>query len=168
MSSVDGIIPNPVTEEELAKRSTAPRVTEAEVLGSIAKKRFIVDGTLTICILTLHNGWQLFAESACADPANYNKEIGERISYDNAVKKIWQLLGFALVEKLHNTPKDFAGRLRMEISELGSKLEKLNLFIDGNGDVYKSLSEKEQHLMIDQRDVMSKYIRILADRIELI
>lgn len=161
--------PNPVTEAELQERSTAPRVTEAEVLGSIASKEFVViqGGTLTICVLTLKNGWQVTGESACADVRNYKQDVGERISYDNAVKKIWAYLGFLLRDKLHNEPKGFMERLERERSELHDRLTKLIDFIDNN-EMYAGLTEKVQHLMQDQRDHMQRYLTSLAQRIELL
>ena len=56
---------------------------------------------LTFCVLVLRNGFTVTGESACASPENFNKEIGERIARENAVQKIWPLLGFALKERLH-------------------------------------------------------------------
>lgn len=161
--------PNPVTEAELKQRSTAPRVTEADVLGSIAQKDFYVhaEGTLTICVLTLKNGFTVTGQSACADIANYKQDIGERISYDNAVKEIWKYLGFMLREKLHNEPKDFNERLERERSELKDKLTKLIEFIDTNP-MFSGLEEKIRHLMTDQRDHMQRYLTSLAQRIELL
>lgn len=159
--------PDPVTEAELQARSTAPRVTEAEVLGSIATKEFIKvnEGTLTICVLTLQNGWQVTGESACADLRNYKQDVGERISYDNAVKKIWAFLGFVLRDKLHNAPKTFLERLNREQNELQDKLTKLINFINNNP-AYNEIGEKQQHWLIDQRDAMQRYLSILAQRQE--
>lgn len=107
-----------VTEKEIASISVAPRVTEADVQAAIAKEEFLVTGCLTICVLTLTNGNTVTGESACASPANYNKEIGERLSRDNATKKIWPLLGFSLKEKLHLIEK--AGPATGAIHEHGS------------------------------------------------
>lgn len=107
-----------VTEKEIASISVAPRVTEADVQAAIAKEEFLVTGCLTICVLTLTNGNTITGESACASPANYNKEIGERLSRDNATKKIWPLLGFSLKEKLHLIEK--AGPATGAIHEHGS------------------------------------------------
>ena len=161
--------PDAVTEQELAVRSTAPRVTEAEVLGSIVKKDFYVhaDGTLTICVLTLANGFTVTGESACADIKNYKQDIGERIAYDNAVKKIWAFLGYMLRDKLHNAPKDFNERLTRERDELRDRLTKLIDFIDNNP-MFPELTEKVRHLMIDQRDHMQRYLSVLALRIEIL
>lgn len=159
--------PNPVTEAELQERSTAPRVTEAEVLGSIANKEFVIiqGGTLTICVLTLQNGWQVTGESACADVRNYKQDVGERISYDNAVKKIWAYLGYVLRDKLHNEPKTFVERLDRERSELQDRLTKLIDFIDNNP-AYNGIDEKQQHWLTDQRDLMQRYLAILAQRLD--
>lgn len=58
-------------------------------------------GLLTFCVLGLKNGFTVTGESACASPENYNAEIGRRIARENAVAKIWPLLGFALRQRLH-------------------------------------------------------------------
>lgn len=57
------------------------------------------DTTLTICVLTLANGFKVTGESACVDPANFNVELGERIAYDNAFEKLWSLEGYLLAEE---------------------------------------------------------------------
>ncbi|OTG80803.1 hypothetical protein B9T31_16015 [Acinetobacter sp. ANC 4558] len=57
---------------------------------------------LTICILTLENGFTVTGESACASPENFDKIIGQKIAYENARNKIWQLEGYLLKEKLYN------------------------------------------------------------------
>lgn len=56
---------------------------------------------LTICILTLENGFTVTGESACASPENFDKLIGQKIAYENARNKIWMLEGYLLKQKLH-------------------------------------------------------------------
>jgi len=56
---------------------------------------------LTICVLVLRYGFTVTGEGACADPARYNREIGEKIAREKAVEKIWPLLGFMLRDQLH-------------------------------------------------------------------
>ncbi|WP_409050126.1 Gp49 family protein [Sphaerotilus sp.] len=56
---------------------------------------------LTFCVLILRNGFTVTGESACASPANFNAEIGRRIARENAVAKIWALMGYALRQRLH-------------------------------------------------------------------
>lgn len=56
---------------------------------------------LTFCVLVLRNGFTVTGESACASPENFNAEIGRKIARENAVNKVWSLMGYALREKLH-------------------------------------------------------------------
>lgn len=58
-------------------------------------------GLLTFCVLVLRNGFTVTGESACASPENFNADIGRKIARQNAVQKVWPLLGFALKERLH-------------------------------------------------------------------
>ena len=55
---------------------------------------------LTFCVLQLRNGFTVTGESACASPENFNADIGRRIARDNAIAKVWPLLGYALRERL--------------------------------------------------------------------
>src|SRR5574343_405656 len=56
---------------------------------------------LTFCVLRLRNGFTVTGESACASPENFNAEIGRQIARDNAVAKIWPLMGYELRSYLH-------------------------------------------------------------------
>lgn len=107
-----------VTEAELKAAAVAPRVTREDVQEAIAHEEFIYSGTLTICILTLTTGTKLTGESACASPANYNKDIGDRLAREQAIGKIWPLLGFELKSKLSKIEK--AGAPTGNILHLGS------------------------------------------------
>ncbi|MDO8742047.1 MAG: Gp49 family protein [bacterium] len=55
---------------------------------------------LTFCVLVLANGFTVTGESACASPENFDAEIGRRIARENAVQKLWPLLGFELKSRL--------------------------------------------------------------------
>jgi hypothetical protein len=55
---------------------------------------------LTFCVLVLKNGFTVTGESACASPENYNEDIGRQIAYNNAVSKVWPLMGYELRNKL--------------------------------------------------------------------
>ena len=57
---------------------------------------------LTFCVLVLRNGFTVTGESACASPENFDAELGRKIARQNAVQKMWPLMGYALKEKLHN------------------------------------------------------------------
>lgn len=91
-------------EKEIqAKGLNATRLTPDNIDNVIVDSDFYVfpKTQLTVCCLTLKNGFTVTGESACASPENFNKEIGEKIAYNNARNKIWQLEGYLLKEKLY-------------------------------------------------------------------
>jgi hypothetical protein len=91
-----------VENEIIAKGLTAPRVTIEAVNSRIRSADFHVfpGSQLTVCCLTLVNGFTVTGESACASPENFNAELGRKIAYDNARNKIWMLEGYLLKERL--------------------------------------------------------------------
>ena len=79
------------------------RVTTDYICTRIADIEYsnLPKSTVTICNITLDNGFSVRGESACVDPANFNEEIGRKIAYDNAFAKLWPMFGFLLAEKRH-------------------------------------------------------------------
>lgn len=57
---------------------------------------------LTFCVLVLRNGFTVTGESACASPENFDAELGKKIARQNAVQKMWPLMGYELKQSLHN------------------------------------------------------------------
>lgn len=89
-----------VTEEELAERSQFPRVTKDQMLDNIVEEKFFQHGLLTICVLTLKNGFTVVGESACAVPGNFKKDVGQRLARGDAEGKVWALMGYELKTKV--------------------------------------------------------------------
>ncbi len=90
-------------EQEIQEKGlTAPRVTPQRIDAVIAKEEFHVfpGSCLTVCCLTLANGFTVTGESACASPQNFDPEIGRRIARDRAKTKIWALEGYLLRQHL--------------------------------------------------------------------
>ena len=58
-------------------------------------------GLLTFCVLVLNNGFTVTGESACASPENFDAELGRKIARQNAVNKIWPLMGYELKSALY-------------------------------------------------------------------
>jgi hypothetical protein len=78
------------------------RVTPTRIEEVIKKEEFHkLTDTLTLCVLTLENGFTVTGESACTDPKNYDKKIGEELSRNKAVEKIWPLEGYLLKQELY-------------------------------------------------------------------
>ena len=115
-----------IEQEIQAKGLTAPRVTPADIEANIVGEAYFtaLDGIeeseyaeirpfgpsinsfekslslLTFCVLVLRNGFTVTGESACASPENFDAELGRKIARQNAVSKMWPLMGYALKERL--------------------------------------------------------------------
>ncbi len=90
-------------EKEINEKGlNAPRLTPALIDQAIKAEDYHVfgDTCLTVCCLTLQNGFTVTGESACASPENFDSEIGQKIARDNARNKIWMLEGYLLKQKL--------------------------------------------------------------------
>ena len=85
-----------------AAGKTAPRITPDMIDEAIVSEQYyrFPETTLTVCALTLANGYQVVGESACASPENYDEAIGRKIARDNARGKIWALEGYRLRSEL--------------------------------------------------------------------
>lgn len=93
-----------IEQEIQAKNLNAPRLTPASIDAVIAGEDYhVFPGTpLTVCCLTLRNGFTVTGESAAASPDNFDVEIGRKIARENARNKIWALEGYLLKQKLHD------------------------------------------------------------------
>jgi hypothetical protein len=91
-----------IEAEIQAKNLNAPRLTPDHIDQTILTEQFHVfpGTTLTVCCLTLKNGFQVTGESAAASPENFDEEIGRKIARSNARDKIWALEGYLLKNRL--------------------------------------------------------------------
>ena len=90
-------------EKEIQKKGlTAPRLTPDLIDSKIKSVDYHVfeKTCLTVCCMTLVNGFTVTGESACASPENFNEEIGQKIAHDQARNKIWMLEGYLLKQSL--------------------------------------------------------------------
>lgn len=85
-----------------AKGLNAPRLRPEDIDAAIVAEQYHVfpGTTLTVCCLTLRNGFCVTGESAAASPENMNEEIGREVARTNARSKIWPLEGYLLRERL--------------------------------------------------------------------
>jgi len=78
------------------------RLELADVEGVIKKTKYLtVEDRMTICVLTLVNGFVVTGESAAVDAANFQTHMGRTIAYENALAKIWMLEGYRLKQSLY-------------------------------------------------------------------
>lgn len=91
-----------VEQEIQAKGLNAPRLSPEKIDAAIVAEQYHVfpGTTLTVCCLTLRNGYHVVGESAAASPENFNEEIGCKIARKNAREQIWALEGYLLREQL--------------------------------------------------------------------
>ncbi len=107
---------NNIEQELRDKGLDAPRLTPDMIEAIIKHEQYhVFDGSmLTVCNLTLMNGFNVVGESACASPENFNEQIGRKVARADAVKKIWAFEGYRLKEKLlpHETDDMLVLRLK--------------------------------------------------------
>jgi hypothetical protein len=56
----------------------------------------------TLCMVVMKNGFIVTGQSAPASVENFKEEIGRKNAYDNCIKQMWVLMGFALRDVLHH------------------------------------------------------------------
>lgn len=116
------------TEAECAEGRTAPRVSLADIEANISTLAYFTAGdavtylflpeidklvlekddrdnrqsldVLTVCLLVTRNGFTLIGKSAPASADNFDAELGRKLAYEDAVRQLWPLMGYALREKL--------------------------------------------------------------------
>lgn len=66
------------------------------LLGEADIRTLTLFGKCTVVTAKLKNGFVLTADSACVDPANYDKRTGERICLEHIANKLWELEGYQL------------------------------------------------------------------------
>lgn len=112
-----------VAEQAAAANAVAPRVRLADIEQAI-KYRYNLTGleaaaaacrmpareetfdepdplrVLSICLLVMRNGFTVIGKSAPASAENFNAELGRQLAYEDAVRQLWPLMGYALRDKL--------------------------------------------------------------------
>jgi hypothetical protein len=86
-----------------AVQKTPNRVTLEKLEAAIEIVEYVypfVAPQLTLAIVKMKNGYVVTGESAPADPANFDEDLGQKFALENAKRKIWPLMGFALCEEL--------------------------------------------------------------------
>lgn len=92
------------TEEAIiAKGLTAPRITPESLEAKIVAEAYHVfpGTTVTVCMLSLENGFSVVGESAAVSVANFDADIGCQVARRRARDKMWSLEGYLLREHLH-------------------------------------------------------------------
>ncbi len=95
------VSPKAVFDEGYSLLSELPEKITAEMIeDAISQEEYFQSGLLTICALTLKNGFKVTGTSACANPSIYNESKGREYARIEAVKEIWPLEGYLLKQQM--------------------------------------------------------------------
>lgn len=157
--------PETVEQEIQRKGLTAPRVTPERIAEVVKRAEFHVfpGSCLTVCCLTLANGFTVTGYSACASPANFDGPLGERIARENAMQQIWALEGYLLRQKLADEPKDAKARAELERAQLAARIDGLESFF--GKPAYAALSDNQRMRLSAQGQYMHGYLEALDARL---
>lgn len=142
------------------------KVEEQDIIDQIDRVEYSIlpDSTTTICQIHLKNGWMEIGHSACVDPANFDKEVGEHWAYKNAFNKLWPLFGFLLRQHIHVHGTTAKSRAIAERDDYLDKLSRLNPFIESQA--FHSLAEETQTDLRLQKDLMTQLAFLISKRID--
>lgn len=89
-------------EALIKAKAVAPRISEHHIDSVIKGATYTVlpSGKVMVCEITLNNGFTVRGEAAVVNKENFNQEIGEKISFGNARRKIWELEGYLLQDMM--------------------------------------------------------------------
>lgn len=91
-------------KQSAAVQQTPNRVTLQALKDRVANiqyRRPVQAPHATVCEILLDNGFIVVGVSAPADPANFNEALGQQYAYEDAMRKLWPIQGFMLVESLY-------------------------------------------------------------------
>jgi hypothetical protein len=118
------------SDKEAAAVATHPRITLDDIKNNIVWSTYIQDSALfqvlghasvdwnngeppltiaiealkllTICVVVTKTRFTILGKSAPASPENFNTELGRKLAYEDCIRQLWPLMGFALKERLAN------------------------------------------------------------------
>lgn len=69
--------------------------------GEVAAHKVL--GNITVCVLVLHNGYTVEGiNHGAAFVDNHDKELGKKYAYEEALAKLWPLVGCIIKERVYS------------------------------------------------------------------
>lgn len=101
----------------------------------------------TIVACKLPNGFVIVESSSCVDPANYDEDMGVDICMKNIEKKLWELEGYLLQNKLYMDGVSFDDDKTDDADDLecDGDCENCDLFDRDDDDAEDEKDEKPKH-----------------------
>lgn len=97
----------------------------------------------TIAVITIHNGFEIVGHSGCADPANFDFEIGKHFALVDALTQLGKYFGFHVQEVKHQAKvtiesvKQLSKEAGMSDEEVKEWVEQLQDEVDKALEQYK-------------------------------
>ena len=71
------------------------KISREDVEKAVKEEKYVkLTEKMTVCILTTDTGFEVIGVSACANPSNYVKELGEKYAREEAINKLWDYEGY--------------------------------------------------------------------------
>lgn len=83
------------------------KITKQQIDEIVKNSKFDVKkvfGKCTVVSMQLPNGFVLVESSACVDPKNYDRALGEQICKEKLINRVWELEGYRLQSELYEKP----------------------------------------------------------------
>lgn len=86
-----------------AVQKTPSRVTLDSMKAKVDQVEYyhpLLAPEMTVAMVKLKNGFVLVGKSAPADPANFDAPLGQKFAFEDALRQMWPLEGYALRERM--------------------------------------------------------------------
>jgi hypothetical protein len=90
-------------EQSKAVQKTVNRIALDDIEEKLAHIDYINPERhphMTLCLITLANGYIVVGKSTPADPENFNEKLGRQFAYEDAIRQIWPLEAYLLRERM--------------------------------------------------------------------
>ena len=90
-------------QEAAVVQKSRNRVTLESMLAKVLSEEYLHPENIphmTICVITVENGYALVGKSAPADPENYDETLGQKFAKEDALRQMWGLEAYLLRERM--------------------------------------------------------------------
>jgi hypothetical protein len=81
------------------------KLTKEYIESLVIGTKYFYTKKTTVCILTPVNGFEILGKAGTIDPKNFDKVIGEKIAYDNAITQLWAHEGYLATQEYYSESK---------------------------------------------------------------
>ncbi|SRR6266704_2263214 len=101
---MSGYFDQQIEDDIVAKGLNSPRLKPNNIEEVIVGEQYhrFPNTTVTVCCLSLKNGYCVIGEAAAVSAENFDIEIGMKVSRQHAKDKIWALEGYLLKQRLYD------------------------------------------------------------------